>query len=50
MQAARQHQQEPESRERELFPMLANLVPYQQDHLGICEALEKPDTPTGKAC
>ena len=42
MQAARHHQQEPESRERELFPVLANLVPYQQDQLGICEALEKP--------
>ncbi len=50
MQAAQELQQEPERRERELFPMLASLAPYQQDPLGICEILEKPDTPTGKAC
>ena len=30
--------------------MLASLAPYQEDSLGICEILEKPDTPTGKAC
>ena len=50
MQAAQQLQREPESREGELFPMLASLEPYQQDPLGICETLEKPDTPTGEAC
>lgn len=48
MQVAQQLQQEPERQERELFPMLASLAPYQHDPLGICETLEKPDTPTGR--
>ena len=50
MQAAQQLQQEPESRERELFPLLASLAPYQQDPLGVHETLKKPDTPTGEEC